>query len=478
MKRKSIKASITLEWVLAAIFFVLLLFLCVNINFTGDHGDGIMHYLIAKTAPRSPQLFFDLWGKPLFTLVASPFAQLGFQGLHFMNALLAVGTVLIAIATAKKLGLRFSWILFPFIILAPVYFSELYCAMTEPFFAFMLSAIIFLYTDKRFASAAVVTSLLPLARQEGYFLIVALLVIFLMKGRFRFIPHLFIGLVLFSLLGFFFQGDFFILINKHPYTGNDMYGHGDFLHFFRGTEVMLGFHLEILLVAGLLIISNKYFFSLRKNLSLAEGERENYHTEFYLIAGFVVFFYFAHAIMWWKGIFSSYGLYRVFACIVPLIGLIALRALNKITLFFERKFGNPAIIGSLIMFTALSGIILFSRSNFPPAEYKSREEKLLSEAGNWVKENNMNYQKIYFSHPYNVIIYNVNPKEKKDSDELMYVNADQIEENSVVIWDKNFGTQTGWPRQRLASDNNFMLLKTFSEGESEIMVYKKQSLKK
>ena len=67
---------------LGSSIFILLLF-----TGTGNEADSINHYLFAKYAPEHPNLFFNHWAKPLFTLIASPFAQFGFVGVKIFNVL-------------------------------------------------------------------------------------------------------------------------------------------------------------------------------------------------------------------------------------------------------------------------------------------------------------------------------------------------------------------------------------------------------
>src|ERR1700751_4484090 len=60
----------------------------------GSHGGGdcYAHYKIAHYAFKYPRLFLDLWGKPVFTLLSSPFAQFGFIGIKIFNILCALAS--------------------------------------------------------------------------------------------------------------------------------------------------------------------------------------------------------------------------------------------------------------------------------------------------------------------------------------------------------------------------------------------------
>ena len=52
-----------------------------------EPGDGITHYQIAHYAFKYPGNFLKHWGKPIFTLLTAPFAQLGFVGMILFNLL-------------------------------------------------------------------------------------------------------------------------------------------------------------------------------------------------------------------------------------------------------------------------------------------------------------------------------------------------------------------------------------------------------
>ena len=88
-----------------------LLFLLVLFTFegTGDAGDSIHHYLYARYAPYHPELFFDHWAKPLYVLLAAPFAAFGFEGVKGMNILASIGTAYFVFRSAQKLNLPGAW---------------------------------------------------------------------------------------------------------------------------------------------------------------------------------------------------------------------------------------------------------------------------------------------------------------------------------------------------------------------------------
>jgi hypothetical protein len=78
---------------------------------TGVNGetDSITHYQIARHAFKYPQLFFDHWGKPLFTLLSAPFAQLGYIGSVVFNLLCGLWSSWFAYLISKRLGYPNAW---------------------------------------------------------------------------------------------------------------------------------------------------------------------------------------------------------------------------------------------------------------------------------------------------------------------------------------------------------------------------------
>jgi hypothetical protein len=454
---------------------ILLSIIVLPLNFTGDRSDGIFHYLISKTALKHPHHFFDLWNKPVFTLIAMPFAQFGLKGMHFMNILIACLTGLILHKTAKRLNLNFPWLAFIFLLCTPVYFNQLYTAMTEPLFALHLTWIVYLYIDKKYASAAFFASLLPLTRQEGYLLIPVLLVLYAFTKKWRYIPQLFSGLLFYSLIGYVFMDDFFILINRNPYNGEELYGHGTFFHFFERSEIMFGILLEVLMLVGILIsaLRLRLLFS-KNNFEGNQIGKKNVVTEFFLIAGYSVGFFMAHVIMWWKGIFSSYGLERVMACVVPLYVLLALRTVTSLYRIFKKRNSVKLSIMFGLVFSSASIWVLISRSSFPPKENIRYQELVLKDAAAWVMKNKVQYSKIYFGNPYNILLYDLNPKEQIDSDELMYAGeVSNMKDQSLIIWDSEFGPGTRFGKEKITSDSNAVFLKSFGFENYEVALFKK-----
>ncbi|MFT6384975.1 MAG: hypothetical protein ACJAQR_001813, partial [Bacteroidia bacterium] len=65
-------------WTAIILLDIVLVYFVPN---TFDNGDSIKHYIEAHQAWHTPHYFLDMWSKPIFILLASPFASLGWWGM-------------------------------------------------------------------------------------------------------------------------------------------------------------------------------------------------------------------------------------------------------------------------------------------------------------------------------------------------------------------------------------------------------------
>ncbi|MCS7078406.1 MAG: hypothetical protein NZ455_16965, partial [Bacteroidia bacterium] len=127
---------------------ILYIFICAwtifYFNGTAGTGDTITHFLFAKYAFKYPIFFFDHWAKPVFTLLASPFAQFGFTGIKVFNALVTVFTLYFTYQCAVLLKINQPILPVLFCILMPSYYILTFSGLTEPLFALFLSVGVYL----------------------------------------------------------------------------------------------------------------------------------------------------------------------------------------------------------------------------------------------------------------------------------------------------------------------------------------------
>ena len=75
----------------------------------GTHGgaDDISHFRRSRYAFQHPEFFLYHWGKPFFTALTAPFAQLGFEGVRIFNVLAGTLTAYFTYRTARELNMTY-----------------------------------------------------------------------------------------------------------------------------------------------------------------------------------------------------------------------------------------------------------------------------------------------------------------------------------------------------------------------------------
>lgn len=407
---------------------------------TGTEGgeDSFQHYLIARYAFVHPENFLDHWGKPLHTLLLSPFAQWGFTGAKIYNCLAGMVTAWFTYKTADRLGLKTAMASVVLLLFAPLYFLELNSALTEVTFSMVLAAgIYFLVADKYYASA-IIFSLLPFARTEG-FILLPLVGIFFLTQR-KFIPFLFLGtgLVVYSLIGYFYHyHDLLWVFSQNPYSGkNGVYGKSNyFWHYADAYRYIIGEPQKWLFIIGFLSL----FFRLNR-ASKTTGITNAEPTLKYwsLILALALAFFFAHSIVWYYGIQGSAGLGRVFGSILPLLALISTRGIESI---------YKPFVANTNLRLALVATILFYVVEFPINNYKlpimlGPEETVLYDAGNWYKQSKYYKEgnKVYYFAPTAALAFDVDPF---DPNQRAYLHdakrSNEVPQGSLIVYDMHFG---------------------------------------
>ncbi len=415
------------------LIFLSLLSLLTEGYFGG--ADNISHFLLSHHAFRHPGLFLDLWGRPLFTILSSPFAQFGLDGVRMMNAALATGTAWLAFLTARQLGIRHAPALLPFVIFTPLYFMMIPTAMTEILFGFLLLLGAFLFMEKRHLAAAVIWSLLPFARTEGFMLLPFLLPAFLWRKQYTAIPFLAAGTLFFSLAGGIFHRDLFWLINRFPYPVH--YTHpiyreaGSLWHFAANLPSMMGIPLTILFTAGIAGMMVSLF-------SREEGRRNN--ARLLLLLAILPFLaYLAlHSMLFWRAMGGSMGLERVMAAVLPAAALVALRGMDD-GLQALRARGWIATL-SVTGITAVVILIPFLSHRIPTP--LSPEEETVRRTTAWLGKSPWKDRLLFYTDQ-NVPYYlGADPWARDPARCLLFGDSrylDTLPAGSVLVWDAHFG---------------------------------------
>ena len=448
--------------ILAFGLFVLLTFYS---EATFDAGDGIRHYLISKYSWNHPHLFLDSWGKPFFTLISSPFSQFGFTGITLFNILCGIASAYLVFKISKKLNYGNSLLAIPFLFFAPIYFPTMNSGLTEPFFGFVLIFSIYLMTEHRYDFAAIFVSFLPFVRSEGFLLLPLFFVVLIYSRSFRPALLLSFGTLLYSFIGLLVWGDFFWIKNQNPYNGtsSESYGSGELLSFVYSYDYIWGPTLGILFIIGILTIIYRTFFP--KELETKKLS-SFINIETVLIVGSFVVYFAAHSIMWWKGLANSMGLVRVFAGVMPCAALICLKGFNiLLTPTWFRNQYVKILVTVLVLFFILKKPFV---SEYFPFRL-TKEQLVIKDVSVWMKAENHDKKKLYYLYPYLPLLLDIDAFDENKATELwgIYRHIKQggiksIPDGTIVIWDAHFGpNECGIPLEKLMSDPNFDLLKSF-----------------
>lgn len=416
--------------------------------------DNYSHYRISHFSWKYPRLFLDHWGKPLFTILSSPFSQLGFKGLMFFNAITAILTSVFSYLIVKKIGFKNAWFIIPFVLFTPIYFILIVSGLTEILFGFVLVLSIYFFISERYIASAIVISFIIFSRTEGFVLYPLFIFAFVLKGRYKVLPLMCTGFLIFSILGFFVLDDFWWFFTKNPYSGGArIYGSGDLMHFLNKTKSINGIPLAIIFVFGLIDYLNEIFRLKKIEQSLL--------IELALILFTYLVYLFAHSFVWAKGIGGSAGLIRVMAAVMPVAAIVSLRGFNFIIRLL--KFNQFAQYGLALLFAILLIKLPFQLYNIPVK--RDAREKVIHEAANWLQSSKLYNNKIYYYDTYFCYELDIDPYNQQRCIERIpsYKNPGKdMPIGSVVEWDAHFAPTSGYlPLDSLILNKKFVLLASF-----------------
>ena len=185
---------------LAAVFILLIVLSFLSQGYYGG-ADNINHYFLSRYSFTYPKLFLNPWGRPLYTILASPFAQFGFRGIKVFNVILGFLSAWLLMKTARELKVSSSWMAVIIVCFSPLYMVMMFTALTEIVFSFVFILSLYLFFSRRYIAAAIVISFLPFARSEGYFIIPILFLGLVLRKQWKAIPFLGAGFLFFSVIG-------------------------------------------------------------------------------------------------------------------------------------------------------------------------------------------------------------------------------------------------------------------------------------
>lgn len=428
------RQSLLLWWVACAMCAVIARLLSTGIL---EGGDGVQHYQIARYSWQHPILFLHHWGKPLFTLLASPFAQLGHWGMTLFNACCFIGTCWLADGILSRAGRLARWLFAPLLLLVPAYGSMVLAGMTEVLFGTLAIAVVLLFAQGRFGFALAVASFMPFSRPEHVAFIPFALLWALLHRRWRDLPWVLLGHGIYALLGAFAFKDPLWAVHHDPYTGAEgIYGHGELLHFVRESPASYGAPLLWLLApaaVALVCLMTKPDARGRAGLLLTVG----------LLPSLAVLA--LHSFLWWKGLKGSLGLTRVLATTAPLLALLVCWSLGTILMVGFRRAKGAWLLGLL----AGASYVLWATQAFlairPLPAADEAYDRFITQAGKHAGGLVSGAQRLIYFHPSIAYAAGLDPFDSEQCSMGLdpAIEHGGLRDGDLVAWDSHFGPNEG-----------------------------------
>ena len=445
-----------LPYYLLFAFLVSFVILVFQSEGTAGGADDLNHYQSARYSAENPGIFFDTKAKTLFTLISAPVARLGYDARRIFNVLLGLASALLTLLTARKLNYRHPLLALFLLLFAPMYTLMMLSGMNEIMFSFFLILGIYLYFQNNSIWSAVVISLLPFIRTEGFIIFPLFLLAFILNRQWRALPLLFFGFLVFSLAGSFYHGEFFWVITKNPYSGDatDIYGSGELLYYVYHFNAIFGLPLFVLVVVGLIFIPI-YFFSADRE------KRPAFISE--VLVGFLPFlaYFCAHSYVWWKGMGNSVGEIRVMAAVFPSAVLLALFAWKHLTGLV--KLGKTIYSAIAVIVAVLLLFVPFLVYTIPVP--LAPPQTLIKEAASWLEDMDYDERKIYYWDPFWWYFMDKAPTGNPLIMEGVYDRNNpgrNIMPGEIVLWDAHYGPNEGrLPLEKLRGNPDFFELRVF-----------------
>lgn len=473
-EKKIVAGSIVVLGVLFAIIAALT-------DCSAGGADNYAHFNIARWAFRYPHLFFDHWGKPLYTVLVAPFDQIGFYGARLFNITVGLFTAWICYLLALELKMQKAWLVPVFVIFAPMYFVLMFSGMTEILFSAVLALAILLFFREKYILSAIAISFIIMVRSEGVIFLPLFLLGFLLKRKYWAIPFLAFGFVVFSLIGWLYHyHNFWWLVTNLPYVGGvgGIYGSGPWYHFLTKMPEFLDYFILVFFLAGMIVWIKNWQNSPRKLTS-------EWFFILLLVAGCFWIYLAAHSYVWWKGEMSL-GLIRVMAGVSPLAGIIALAGWNEADkLIWNNRIRRTFLCVSILL-VVLPGTLRYKSAFKTDSRYV-----LINEVVGWIQSTGDFRHRLIVHDPFIAFAAQV---DAWDQQRLQYgfsdVNAPEnsMPDSSIFIWDAHFSQNEGRVPAALILNNPYYELIGYFEPEIpfkvlngydyNIMVFRKVSERK
>lgn len=436
--------------------FLVLLFLAIFTNGTADDGDSVHHYLHARWAFETPDLLFRNWGKPLYTLLTAPFAQLGFIGAKIMNVIWSSLAIWFTVLIGRHFGIRHLWLMPIFSLLAPIFLINTLSSLTEPMMGAALTGSVFLILRKRIGWAVVLISFIPFIRSEGLITLCLTLLYLIVRKDFKFIPLLAVGHLVYGLAGWPVHGTPLWPFTTLGYaTLEPKYGIGNWEHFLGHLPEIINWVQVVLLVVGI-------WYAIVNFILTGDLFRKNKgRDEVWLVYGNFLSIFLGHVVFWALGIFMSFGLLRVMLPVLPFASLIALRGLQVLESAVPESKPKLAKVARIVLLVGMIVSFAFVYK-WPRPLLLTDTQKDHRAAGEFIQKSIPDFDEytLYADAPNLAWEMNFNWFDKKRVRESWrFFSGELLSPKSLLLWDAHFmGSEMRRPFEDLEKDKRLKLL--------------------
>ena len=436
-----------------------------------DAGDGIQHFAIAQYSWADPTFLLHHWGKPLFTLLASPFAQISFKWYIVFNILVYAATCMVAFKLFDFLKAAIGYyLLFPLLLLCvPDYTYCVLGGMTETLFGLLMVALLYFGFRRKWYWFAIIASFTLFSRSEGMLVVVLALPVLLYNRQWKAIPFLGLGFVLYAIAGWFAFGSFWWYIEMNPYQGDSVYGSGPWWHYLKYWDIHAGILTLLLVPFGLfgLMVFLKRRVIPRSSAIVLFG--------FAIYIGIICI----HSYLWAYGLRGSLGLTRIATLGLPGALLLILAGSE----FLTRELH---ILPKAFAMLLLTGGIVKEMCELPYPLVPHPLEEILIQSADYV-ETNFPKNEVYYFHPLIAWQMGVRIKDPKSRIKERFfaqnpANIDDLKDGTIIIRDPAFGPkEQGLPFDFIAQHPEMKLVKLITTNKPysvytnepiEIRIYK------
>ena len=441
---------------LLSAIFAYYLYIAFHYDGTGDSGDAVFHFQIAEGAFKHPELYLDHWGKPLYTLLASPFAQFGYRGIKVFNILTTVGAYYMTYLCARRLNIGNAWAVPVFMVGMPLWLNLTFSGLTEPLSALLLVSAIYLsLNDKTLAYGLLLVSFLPFVRSEGLIMLCIFTLYLTYRGRFALLPLLAFGHIVYGIIGFFFvHHDFWWVINQIPYaTTESTYGSGVWYQFLKHTYDHIERINTLFFIIGTAVLLRRWLpFKFWKDV---EGGKL-----LFLVYGCLSALIVGHTLFWLLGIFKSFGLARVLITIMPELALVILIGFDATSKWLERY------VKSYLSLVQIAVLLLVFYLPFKVQKAGGEhwlltgDQRLAEQAADYIRTNVPDYEHYlyYYEMPYFGVAMHqdrFNPQSVKRYPDIHTFDNPPLQ-HTLIIWESWYAVNDAKVREEQLDKMQFL----------------------